>query len=66
MPMQKSATAKLHIRNFETVRRKCEVAITTITRRLPMTAESDMNQTGILSIQLPIKSSQGLKASGAG
>lgn len=64
--MHKSATAKLHIKNFETVKRKWEVAITMTTKRFPIIAESDINHTGILSIQLPIKSSHGLKASGAG
>lgn len=31
-----------------------------------MTAESDVNHTGILKAQLPIRSSHGLNASGAG
>lgn len=64
--MQKSATARLHIRNFETVKRKCDVEITIITNKFPITAAKDINQTGTRNNQFPIRSSHGLNASGAG
>lgn len=66
IPMHKSATAKLHMRNFETVSRKWDVEMTITTNRFPITADNDMNHTGILKAQFPIRSSQGLNASGAG
>lgn len=66
IPIHKSAIAKLHIRNLETVKRKCDVTMTITTNKFPITADSEMNQTGMRRTQLPIKSSQGLKASGSG
>lgn len=54
------------MRYLETVSRKWEVAITMITKRFPTTADKEINQTGTLNTQFPIRSSQGLKASGAG
>lgn len=65
-PIQRSAIAKLHIKNFETVSRKCDVEITITTKRFPITADRDINHTGTRRPQFPIRSSQGLKASGAG
>ncbi|KAG5873034.1 hypothetical protein JTB14_032732 [Gonioctena quinquepunctata] len=66
LPLARSAMAKLHMRNLETVSLKWEVDITMTTKRFPTTADKEINHTGIRKTQLPIKSSQGLKASGGG
>lgn len=65
-PMQKSATAKLHMRNLGTVIRKRELISTRRTAKLPKSAKTVTIQTWIRSAQFPIISSQGLKASGTG
>lgn len=66
IPMQKSANAKLHIKNFVTVILNLDDIRTTMTDKLPRTAKTTTIHTQIRSMTFPITSSQGLNSSGSG
>lgn len=65
-PIQKSAIARLHIKNLDTVISDSLKTTTNITAKLPTKANSTTHQTDILSQDAPMISSQGFKAFGSG
>lgn len=65
-PMQKSASARLHMRNLGTVSSERLEKSTTSTHKLPLTVRVTTIQTEPRSQSLPITSSQGFSSSGAG
>nr|CAD7590021.1 unnamed protein product [Timema genevievae] len=65
-PMQRSARARLHMRNLGTVILNLDDRSTSSTARLPTSAATATTHTAARSPQLPMRSSQGLKASGSG
>lgn len=65
-PIQKSAKARLHMRNFGTVNSDRNENRTTRTQTLPITVNDTTTQTEPRSQLLPITSSQGFNSSGIG
>ena len=64
--MQKSANAKLHIKNFVTVILNLDDMRTTMTDKLPTTANTTTIHTQTRRMTFPITSSHGLNSSGSG
>ena len=64
--MHRSANAKWHMRNLETVIVDFAAKMTVKTARFPSSANIPTSHTAARKAQCPMTSSQGLKASGSG